>query len=215
MTRRLFMVLTLVLFLQAVTFAADVSVETGTVTPPESVSDAIKGTLAAESVTVSVDGATLAQFWFRSQPVAAASPSTDLGVNFGKIEDGSLVGVIQLESKWADYKKDPIAPGVYTLRYEVMPADGNHMGVATYRDFLLLSPIANDKDPNKNLGFEDMVSLSSEATGVPHPAVLSLFPVWDPVSKPTIIKNDLDQPTLAVPVGDVQFGLVVEGHGEI
>ena len=215
MTRRLFMVLTRMLFLQAVTFAADVSVETGTTTPPESVSAAIRGTLAAESITVSVDGATLAQFWFRSQLVAAASPSTDLGVNFGKIEDGSLVGVIQLESKWADYKKDPIAPGVYTLRYEVMPADGNHMGVATYRDFLLLSPIANDKDPNKNLGFEDMVSLSSEATGVPHPAVLSLFPVWDPVSKPTIIKNDLDQPTLAVPVGDVQFGLVVEGHGEI
>ncbi len=215
MARRLFLALAFLGLLSAGALGADVSVATGTVAPPDSVSDAVKGTLTKESVTVSLGGSPLAHLWFRSQPVAASNPSAELGVNFGQIEEGSFVGVIQLVSPWADYKEDPIAPGVYTLRYELMPQDGNHMGVSTYRDFLLLSPVAADKDPTKNLGFEDMVSLSSEATDVPHPAVLSLFPVWDPVTKPTIIKNDLDQPTLAVPVGDVQFGLVVEGHGEI
>lgn len=215
MARRLLLALAFLGLLSAGALGADVSVATGTTAPPDSVSEAIKATLTQESVTVALGGSPLAHLWFRSQPVAASSPSAELGVNFGQIEGGSFVGVIQLVSPWADYKENPIAPGVYTLRYELMPQDGNHMGVSTYRDFLLLSPVADDKDPSKNLGFEDMVSLSSEATDVPHPAVLSLFPVWDPVSKPTIIKNDLDQPTLAVPVGDVQFGLVVEGHGEI
>lgn len=215
MTRRLYLTLALLALLSSALLGADITVSTGETAAPDAASDAIRGLLTKESVTVSVDGAPLAHFWFRSKPVAAATPSSELGVNFGQVEDGSLVGVIQLESPWADYKENPISPGVYTLRYEVMPADGNHMGVSTYRDFLLLSPVKDDTDPSKNLGFEDMVSLSSEATEVPHPAVLSLFPIWDSVSKPTIVKNDLDQPTLAVKVGDVVFGLVVKGHGEI
>jgi hypothetical protein len=215
MVRRLFLALTLLLSVSTWALAADVTVTTGTTAPPEAVSDAIKGLLGKGSVSVSLEGKPLANFWFRSQLVAASPPSTELGVNFGQVEDGSLVGLIQIESQWRDYKENPIAPGIYTLRYEVMPADGNHMGVATYRDFFLLVPVADDKDPTKTLGFEDLVSLSSEATGVPHPAVLSVFPIWDEVSGPTLVKNDVDQPTLAVKVGDVVFGLVVEGHGEI
>ncbi len=215
MARRLYLILAPVLFSTAMALASDVSVTTGSTPPPDKVSDAVKGVLAKESVTVSLNGTTLAQFWFRTQPVVASNPSTELGVNFGQIEVGSLLGVIELEAPWADYKENPIDPGVYTLRYEVMPADGNHMGVSTYRDFLLLVPVADDADPSKNIGFEDLVSLSSETTGVPHPAVLSLFPIWDSVSKPTIVKNDLDQPTLAINVGNIVFGLVVKGHGEI
>lgn len=215
MARRLSLTLALLLTLTTGILAADVTVGAGGAAPPDGIPEAVKGVLAAKSVSVSVGGSPLADFWFRSQLVAAATPSTELGVNFGQVEDGSLVGVVRLDSGWVDYKENPIAAGVYTLRYEVMPADGNHMGVATYRDFLLLVPIAQDTDPNKTLSFEDLVAVSSDATGVPHPAVLSLVPVWDPVTEPTIIKNDVDQPTLAVPVGDVQFGLVVEGHGEI
>jgi hypothetical protein len=43
--------------------------------------------------------------------------------------------------------------------------------------------------------------------------VLALFPVADATS-PAILKNDLDQPTLAVKIGHTTLGLVVLGQAE-
>ena len=40
-----------------------------------------------------------------------------------------------------------IQPGLYTLRYELVPNDGNHLGVANSRDFGLLVRAADDPDP--------------------------------------------------------------------
>jgi hypothetical protein len=56
---------------------------------------------------------------------------------------------------------------------------------------------------------------SNQASGVPHPAVLALFPVWEEVSGPTLIQNEMDQWTIAVKLGDQVFGFVVLGHGEV
>ena len=37
--------------------------------------------------------------------------------------------------------------GVYTLRYAIQPKTDDHFGVSPFRNFLLLSPAAVDKDP--------------------------------------------------------------------
>jgi len=193
----------------------DVKLELTEAALPDSFSSDMKGLVDQGSYTVSVDGETSAHFWFREDPQLASTPSSELGVTFGQIESGSLVGVIQLVQTWSDYKENSIAPGDYTMRYCVMPADGNHMGVSPYRDFLLLIPAAEDTDPNAVFDYAEMVSSSVQATGVPHPAVLALFPIWEEVTEPTLTKNDLDQWTLAVKLGDQVLGLVVVGHGEI
>src|SRR5256885_12271604 len=37
-----------------------------------------------------------------------------------------------------------------SLRYEMQPNDGDHLGTAPTRDFLLALPAANDPDPNRS-----------------------------------------------------------------
>ncbi len=182
---------------------------------PAEVPESVRSAVNAEALTVKLGDRVLARFWLTPAATPAKTPSTQLGVQYGQIEPGSLVGVIQIVDGWSDYKKNAIAAGTYTLRYGVMPADGNHMGVSVYRDFLLLVAPAQDPGPDRSLTYDELVAASILASGVPHPAVLALFPIWDEVSEPTLVKNELDQWTLAVRIGDVTFGLVVEGHGEV
>jgi hypothetical protein len=182
---------------------------------PAELSDALKSLLSNEGLAVSLDGEEVARVWLCSELVAAENASSELGVEFGQIEPGSLVGIVQFLKQWSDYKLNPIAEGLYPMRYWPMPADGNHMGVATYRDFLLLTSLTADTDLEANLDLAGVLVASSDATGVPHPGVLALFPIWDEIDEPKMVKNDVDQWTLAVKVGDQTLGLVMAGHGEI
>ena len=74
----------------------------------------------------------------------------------------------------ANRRGQSIKPGVYTMRYSNNPVDGAHLGVAPQRDFLLLTPLANDPDPNAMPDFATLVSWSRKASGTPHPAVFSI-----------------------------------------
>ena len=204
----------LVLFPAATVLGQDVKLEAGEIPTPEDVSPAMQEVVGKTSYSVTVDGEVTAHFWFLGDPLMSDNPSTELGVAFGQLPQGGLLGVVQLVKPWSDYKNNSIQEGTYTLRYAVMPADGNHMGVAPYRDFLLLSSAAGDPDPTKNLNFVELLMSSNEASGVPHPAVLALFPIWDEISEPTLTKNEMDQWTIAVKLGDQVFGFVILGHGE-
>jgi hypothetical protein len=127
----------------------------------------------------------------------------------------TLIGVVKLAEEWSDYKGMPIPAGVFTLRFGREPADGNHMGVSIYRDFLQLIPAAEDKVLSAEFSNDELNELSSKASGTPHPAVMALFPVWDEISETSLVKNEIDQWTLAWKDGDVTLGMVVEGHGEM
>ena len=79
----------------------------------------------------------------------------------------------------------PTAPGMiradaelrrrYTLRYGVQPATDDHFGVSPFRNFLLLSMAAVDKDPAPR-DHDATVELSAQTLGGKHPAVLSIDP---------------------------------------
>ena len=56
---------------------------------------------------------------------------------------------------------------------------------------------------------------SSEATGEFHPGVMALFLVYDEIDKPKMMRNEMDQPTLATKIDSLKLGIVIEGHGEI
>jgi hypothetical protein len=195
--------------------AADLKLAASDAAPPEGASAAIRDAVGAGSVVVSDGSGAVAEFWFRDELPTKKPPSDTLGVSFGGLESGELVGVVRLARPWRDYKNLAIPAGVYTLRYAVRPADGNHMGASTYRDFLLLAPVAADTAPAAPASTDELYALSMKATGQPHPATLALFPIWDPLKAPAIVTNDADQPTLAVPVGGLVLGLVIEGHGQI
>jgi hypothetical protein len=195
-------------------WAADPQLQKGGA-PPDSIAAALKDQLQPTSLKVQMDGKVLGEFWMRKELPTAEGANSGLGIQFTAIPEGTFAGVVQFPEAWNDYKGQKIPAGIYTMRYGIEPVDGNHMGVSTYRDFLLLVPVADDKDLNAKYTTEDLVKSSVKASGTNHPAVLALFPVWDEVTEPKLYKNDADQWTLAVPFGTTRLGVVLIGHGSI
>lgn len=138
------------------------------------------------------------------------------------IEPGTLVGAVRFPAAGSDYRKQKFNAGVYTLRYGHQPQDGNHLGTADYRDFLILLPAAEDKSVAK-MKQEPAMEVSKKVSGTTHPAILSLLPPEKNRAKLPIMVH---QDTLSLEVlvtkttgklgsktQDVPFELVAVGHG--
>ena len=156
--------------------AADLTVEQFEAAPPEGASEDVVAALDTNGFRVLKGGEVIGEFWLRPELPLQEPASTELGVGFGQLQEGSLIGLVHYPLDWSDYKDNQVAAGVYTLRYGVQPADGNHMGVSLYRDFLLLTPAGFDTDPDQTYSHDDLAEHSSEASEGQHPAALSLFP---------------------------------------
>jgi len=153
--------------------AADYKLEKAAGGPPEGISAAIRETLSPEGWRVTGPDGPMCEIWLRATIPAKAQASQRLGVVFGELEEGALVGAIRFLAPEGDYRRVRVKPGVYTMRYMLNPADGNHMGVAPQRDFLLLSPAASDTNV-ATLPTDELQDLSRKASGTTHPTVWSL-----------------------------------------
>ena len=122
---------------------------------------------------------------------------------------GALLGVIRFDGHGSDRRGQTIQPGVYTLRYGIMPMNGNHQGAAPQRDFLLLTPAAEDRDLNAAPNFDALVAMSRKASGTPHPAVLSFWKA-DADSPGFSQQGDTDW-VLQSKVGDTPIAVIVAG----
>ncbi len=132
------------------------------------------------------------------------------------LAESALVGVLHFSRAASDYRGQALPAGFYTLRYELMPNDGNHLGVAPSRDFLLLVPAGSDPGPDKAPHFQELVSLSRLASGTKHPAPLSLVAPEDGSAKASLSTNDeghsIFWATIHLASGaDTPLGLVVKG----
>jgi hypothetical protein len=127
------------------------------------------------------------------------------------VDSGTLVGAVRVTGEFKEIRGKAVKPGVYTLRYGLQPQNGDHLGISTYRDFLLLSPASVDQDP-KILGFDGVVALSKEVIGTAHPASLSLDPPEDaPGAVLSTYKNDQGHEGVVLQIGALKFGLIVSG----
>jgi hypothetical protein len=159
--------------------------------PSAGIPGSVRGALAAQSVQFeNAQGAPLCQIWWRKGiPVTKASSSAD--VIYGGLSMGEFVGVIDFPKAATDYRGQSIKAGDYTLRYALIPQDGNHMGVSSYRDFLLLVPIADDRNPEQTMTFDQVVKASRLAAGTGHPAVMMLDPASQSAAKfPAAVQDD-------------------------
>ena len=157
----------------------------------------LQSALESQGVKVQNDqGGTLLEVWFAKTVAtnSSASPSSDY--LYSSLTDGEFIGVLHFPSPGADFRGQAIKPGFYTLRYGLIPQDGNHMGGNPTRDVLVLCPVAADTDLSANLKFDDLVKLSRQAAGTPHPAFLvaapvneALFPLWARMIKTTGISK--------------------------
>jgi hypothetical protein len=111
-----------------------------------------------------------------------------------------------------DFRGQAIPAGVYTLRYQLLPQDGNHLGVAPNPDFLLAIPVAGDPSPERSYLYKKLVALSAQATGTNHPAVIALDTAGEPGS---VVKDaGVIVLTIAAPTSSgatEKLGIVVKG----
>src|SRR5688572_23300032 len=175
--------------------------------PPSELSGGIASQLVP-AAKVAVGGATLDIWWVQS--IGGDGPG------WTGVDSGTLAGAVRVTGPFKEIRGKVVAPGVYTLRYGLQPQNGDHLGISTYRDFLLLSPASADKDP-KVLGFDGVVALSKQVIGTSHPASLSIDPPEDaPGAVLSAYKNDLGHEGVVFsvqrkPSGTIKFGLIVSG----
>lgn len=184
--------------------------------PPKELALPIQAALSQTGIRVSGPSGPVCDLWLgKSVPGKASAPQT-LGVIFPQLAQGTLVGAIRLPNSVKDYRKQLIKAGVYTLRYALVPENGNHMGVAPQRDFVLASPASSDQDA-ATLTLDQTLALSRKATGSNHPSVWSLAPPEDhPKSLPSVFHlddGDLWLVEFSVPLAGspVPMALVVVG----
>ncbi|HZQ68305.1 MAG TPA: hypothetical protein VFA68_07280 [Terriglobales bacterium] len=179
-----------------VLFATLAGAQTGKVEPLAGFADSnpspeMKNALDPKGYRLSLDdGTVVCDLWLRK--TIPAQPKHDVpGALYTQIPDSAFIGVISFPQAAADYRGQSIKAGTYALRYALLPNDGNHLGVAPNRDFLLLVPANSDPDPAKIYKFEELVSLSRTAAGTHHPAPLSLVQS-DHVVAAAFVRDDED-----------------------
>jgi hypothetical protein len=180
------------------------SVSPLTETPPADLAEGV-ATLLKPAAKVAVGPATL-DVWLVQQLERTAD-----GPGWSNVENGTLVGAVRVGGEFKEIRGKAVKPGVYTLRFGLQPQNGDHLGISTFREFLLLSPAAIDRDP-KVLGFDGVVALSKEVIGTAHPASLSLDPPEDaPGALLSTYRNEHGHEGVVLQIGSIKFGLIVSG----
>lgn len=207
-----------IVLLSATAGAQSYKIESSSTPPPQELAAPIRDALSPDALQVTGPSGPLCDIWLTKTVAAAATPDTSLGVNFGQVPLGALAGAVKFDAAGADYRGQPIKPGVYTLRFMLEPVDGNHQGVSPYRDFFLAVPAALDT-ATADIPGTNLIALSKKASGTGHASVWSLVPADNaPVTLPAIAhQEDGDlwvvyfQAALAKPT---KMGLVVVGKAQ-
>jgi hypothetical protein len=166
---------------------------------PAGVSDALRAAVEDKGYKITLDDGWTAEFWFARQlkPEKKDVP----GALYPELSNGEFVSVVRFPQGMADYRGQSLAAGIYTLRYQLLPQDGNHMGVSPNPDFLLASPAADDARPEQSYVYRKLIALSARSTSTGHPAVLAL---QSPGAAASVAKDDK---------GDVIFSVDVPSSG--
>jgi hypothetical protein len=194
--------------LTAFLHAQDYKLEPLTAAPAD-LPPAYTSTIAANGYRVAGLTGPTCEIWFRKSIPTSAQPA-DTNIVF-EIAQGTLLGVIRFPVKGEDRRGQLINPGLYTLRYSNDPVDGAHQGVAPQRDFALITPVANDPDPNSTPGFDALVQMSRKASESPHPAVLSLESPAGSTFPALVTEGDTPDWVLCVRIGDLKIAIILVG----
>lgn len=181
------------------------------------VAEAVRGALEPKGVRVINDqGKAVCEVWLAKEIPAIKNEVP--GASFGQIPEGAFVGVINFPSNISDFRGQGIKAGFYTLRFALILQDGNHLGVSPARDFFLLCPTGEDKDPATQLKTEDLLKMSRNASGAGHPTVWYVGQATSDKDLPRVIKNEHGHVILETKIstksGPLAVGMIVIGQTE-
>ncbi len=159
-------------------------------------------------------GAPLVSLWL-AKSVSTTKKDVE-GANYPQLEPSSFIGAVAFDRDGNDFRGQTIPKGTYTLRYALLPNDGNHMGVAPNRDFLLLLPLISDVDPTTVYTDKQLYRASAKVAGGAHPTVMSL--VADE-GKPGTLTTSAEgflvlHFSLTTSEGELPVALVVKGSAQ-
>ena len=161
-------------------------------------------------------GKAVCEIWLRKQ--IPTTKDEVQGANFAQLGEGTFAAVIHFPAATSDYRGQGVKAGYYTLRYALILQDGAHLGVSPARDFLLLCPVTEDKDPAAQAKTEDLLKWSRAASGTGHPSPWYLGLPESDKGLPKIGKNEHEHVILefqlATSAGPLAIGLVVVGKTE-
>jgi hypothetical protein len=184
---------------------------------PAGLSPEVAQALAKEGYRVAGPQGPMIDLWPAKEIVAKKDFKPTLNVKY-PFQPGQFIGVLQVNkgTAFSDFRKQAIAPGVYTVRYGQQPQDGNHVGTSDFSDFLLALPAGEDKAPKGVDNVKDLQARSAVAAGTSHPAILQLLPSEEKATEAKLV-HDADREfwTLEFAGGKppVPFKLVVVGAG--
>lgn len=206
--------LLLPLVLTTAGFAASVKLESTGPLSDAAVPAAVRDALQPAGNRVYLGDQPYCDIWL-AKSVAAGAKNPDPGAAYPQLSPQTFVGVISFPAAVRDFRGHAVKPGIYTMRYETHPNDGNHLGVSPNPDFFLLAPAAGDPDPGAQFTFDQLVALSKTASGINHPSVFALLNA-DASPQPKAFQNDdgyyVFAAKLKTAAGDVPFALVVKGE---
>jgi len=136
------------------------------------------------------------------------------GALYPELSNGELVGLINLPKGMSDFRGQAIPAGAYTLRFQLLPADANHLGVSPNPDFLLAIPVDDDTKPDEQYPFDKLVALSAKSTGA-HPAVIAMAKASEPGTAAFNDEKMLIVTVAAKPAGastSEKLGIVLKGQ---
>ncbi len=182
--------------------------------PPSELAPEVSAALNKQgSKVLGADGKEVCEIW-----VAAAAPAGkehgEESATFTAVPQGALLGAIRFADGGSDRRGQTIKPGVYTLRYSLFPINGDHQGVAPQRDFLLMTPAEEDKDPKATPNFDTLVAWSRKASNTPHPAVLSIWKQEPGDFKAGLSLIGEHDWVLQVKLGEKDLAIIVVGRAE-
>jgi hypothetical protein len=178
--------------------------------------------LSAKAIRVSRGTRTLCDVWLvEDLPIREDFKAT--GELLYPLTPGQLVGAIRLPRRGSDFRAQDIERGVYTLRYELQPVDGAHVGTSPTRDFLLM--VAADQEKSAAvMDTKALAKLSAAAAQSSHPALLCLRPAAEvPETLPAMRHDERHDWRSVVFAASAKAGdkparlvleLVVEGHAQ-
>ena len=205
----------LLLTIPLIVLADSAKVETIGAFTEAGASELLKTALEPKGYRVSLaDGTVLCEIWLRSD--VSSEKNDAQGAAYNWLADSSFLGVVTLPKSTTDFRRQPIKAGSYTLRYAVHPVDGNHIGISPIRDFLLLVPVAVDRDPDAKYKFEELVALSKKASGTNHPSPMSLVSPEGISAWPSVIEDEYGHLVFAAKVktgsgAELPIAFVVKG----
>jgi len=217
MVKQLFAFL-LLIALAPLALAENFKVESIAALKDSAVNEATRSALDDKGLRVTDDkGKTVCDIWFRKEIPAGKEEIP--GASFGQIAEGTFIGVINFPSNTSDFRGQGVKAGWYTLRYALILQDGNHLGVSAARDFFLICPAADDKDPNTTMKMDEMLKLSRAAAGTGHPSAWYFgMATTDEKDLPKIVNNEHEhvilETTLKTTSGSLAIGMVVIGRTE-